>query len=182
MHSDSFEGHFRMPHLLCTNKVSGLNCYFYTRLIIYSICFQCFHRNFQIIYFKPSFNKKKTPHNLEFGIRLSISCLLCFSGNFHVWVISDVNPCKLASCFSVCSTGLCSCPSVCLCAYVNTVYLLTVMLFSSRTPVKAHGQWRSSCRATGRKSGSPLMMRFRLGKVRLQFFSNREYCLKERLN
>lgn len=55
---DSFEGHFRMPHLLCTNKVLWLNCYFYIRLIIYLLSMFP-QRNFQIIYFKLSFNEKK---------------------------------------------------------------------------------------------------------------------------
>lgn len=57
------------------------------------------------------------------------------------------------------------CVSACLCVCVWS-QILNFVFLSSRTPVRAHGPWRSSFQATGRKSGNPLMMRFKQGKVR----------------
>lgn len=62
------------------------------------------------------------------------------------------------------------CAAVCVCACGRFSVLacrraLNLWFHPSRTPARALGPWRSSCQATGRKSGKRLTMRSKRGKV-----------------
>lgn len=102
----------------------------------------------------------------SFGHHHSLAALFV-DGILFFWCclfMRDAHPCKLAFClvWSLGFTGVCS--SVCACV---ERHVLNLMLRSYRTPARARGPWRSFCRATGRKRGSPLMTRSKQGKVGL---------------